>query len=127
MRGNVERTHKFNKYLKSSQRYTNMTKIDQADWGNVPIDPEDGFDANHNRRVIDEVIRKNERNRRRKQKEQDKGVGERSHAVASYVKSVEKDKSNTTPEDYFGKKHLAKLRGKQIIKDLKNAKEEQQS
>lgn len=127
MRGNIRRTHKSNRDLKSSQLYTNMDKIDKADWGYVPLDPEPGFDAEHNRRVIDDVMRKNRLNLKRKKREQDRGVGERSHAVASYVKSIVKDKSNTSPEDYFGKRYLAKLRGKEIIEIMKNAKKKQES
>ena len=96
-------------------------KVNRADWGYVGIDPDPGFDAKHNQKVIDEVIRENDLLRKRKEREFKDKSQERTSAVASYIKSVTKDKSNMTPADYFGRKQLAYLRGKEILEKLKNA------
>lgn len=104
-----------------------LPKLDQADWGYAPLDPDPDFDAQHNQKVIDGIVRANEKNAQRKKKEQLDEIKERSNAVASYVKSVAKDKSNTTPEGYFGKKYLAYLRGREIIDIMKNAKKQQEA
>lgn len=104
-----------------------LPKLDQPDWGYAPLDPDPDFDAKHNQRVIDEVMRKNELLFKKKKRAQTQGIKERSSAIASYVLSIEKDKSNTSPESYFGKKHLGYLRGREIIDIMKNAKKNQQS
>lgn len=92
--------------------------ISQTDWKYVSVDPDPGFSEEHNKRVIAEVIRKNEVLFARKERERKQKVKERSGAIASYVKNV---KDNTSLEGYFGKKYLTELRGQQIIDKLKNA------
>ena len=101
-------------------------KVNRADWSYVPVDPEPNFDPEHNRRVIDQVIQSNEANRKRKKREFDAKMGERTSAVAGYVKHLADTKGNTTVEQYFGSKYLAHLRGEQIIRKLKDAKEQAQ-
>ena len=102
-------------------------KVDRADWGYVGLDPDLGFDARHNQRVVDEVIRETGITQKRKKREFERESKERTSAIASYVKSLVRDKSNTTPEQYFGKRHLAYLRGQEIIRRLKDAKAKQES
>jgi hypothetical protein len=104
-----------------------MTNINKSDWGYVPTDPDPDFDANHNKRVVEETIKKNEVIRARRERESNSKVGERAQALASYVKHVAKTKQNVTVEDYFGKQYLAYLRGQQIVERLKHAKTQEQS
>lgn len=100
-------------------------KIDEADWGHVPVDPDPGFDADRNRSVIDEVIAESESNRRKKQRQFDEQLGERAQATAQYLKSLQKGGKSSNVEQYFGKKYLAHLVGREKIKQLKNAQKKQ--
>ena len=100
-------------------------KVPKVDWGYVPVDPDSNFSASENQRVIDEVIKENELNRKRKEKEFKDKSGERISAVASYVKQLAKTGENTSVEGYFGKRYLAYLRGEEIINRLRYAKENQ--
>lgn len=101
-----------------------LPKLDKADWGYAQLDPDPDFDAERNQRVIDNVIRKNELNFKRKERERKKALRERTSAIASYVKHTSKD-VKISPQDYFGRQYLTELRGKQIIDVLKNAKAKQ--
>ena len=103
-----------------------LPKLDKADWGYAPLDPDPDFDPVKNQKVIDDVIRKNEQNFKRKEKERKKALSERTSAIASFVKHAQNKDSKITPDDYFGRKYLAELRGKQIIDILKNAKKNQE-
>lgn len=94
-------------------------KIDKLDYKYVGVEPDEGFDPKHNEKVIEEVIKKNEVFFARKERNRKESVKERASAIASYVKNT---KDNTTPEEYFGKKTLAYLRGQQIVDRLRNAK-----
>ena len=42
-------------------------KVPRVDWDYVPLDPDLDFSASENQRVIDEVIKKNNLNRKRKE------------------------------------------------------------
>lgn len=95
-----------------------MKKIHELDekfleiWGESP-----DFDLSHNKRVIDESIRKYEAMRRKKEREFDEGNRERAQAASHYLKSLENG-GQENPEHYFGKKYLAFLRGEQIRNEL---------
>lgn len=97
-------------------------KISKSDWKFVGVEPDPDFDPEHNKRVMEEVLRKNAVLFARKERERKLRTQERASAIASYVKNT---KDNTTPEEYFGKKHLTYLRGQQIVEKLKNATEQE--
>ena len=93
-------------------------KIDKADWKYVPVDPEDGFDAEHNRRVIRKTIRKHEKTKRVKDRQYTELVAERTSALAQYLKSLQTGKTTSSAEKYFGQKELTYLRGQEIMDEL---------
>lgn len=95
-----------------------MAVINKTDWKYVGVEPDPGFDPKHNEKTIAEVIKKNEVLFARKERKRKESIKERASAIASYVKNT---KDNTTPEEYFGKKTLAYLRGQQIVERMKNA------
>ena len=95
-------------------------KIMPEDWGFVPVDPSPNFSAEHNRRVVDEVIRDGEATKRKKDKEYMDQLGERSAATAQYLKSLQKG-STSNAEKYFGRKYLAHLTGRQKLEQIKKA------
>lgn len=101
-----------------------LDKVDKADWGHVPVDPDPGFSAEHNQKVIDDTIRKADAMRKRKQKEFDEQARERTSALAQYLKDLDSGKTSSNAEKYFGRHHLAKLRGREILKELHAKKQE---
>lgn len=101
-------------------------KINKSDWKYVPVDPEEGFSAEHNQRVIDRTIKKSEEYRRKREKEFDDNLRERSSALAQYLKSLQSGKS-TSVEEYFGKSYLTHLKGQNILERIKRAKEKKES
>jgi len=89
-------------------------KINQIDWGKVPVDPDPNFSAERNQRIIKETIEENERLRKRRQREFGSKVKEKSNAIARYMKDLVNSKTSSNVEKYFGKKELARLRGEEI-------------
>lgn len=94
--------------------------IDPRDLKFVPIEPDPDFDPEHNRRVIEKTLKHAERMHERKKKEYiENGAGERLQAAAQFIKAGQQGGKSTNIETYFGKKHLAYLRGMQVIDYLK--------
>lgn len=91
-----------------------MNKIAKQDWKLVPVDPDPNFDPEKNKRIIEETIREGEKMRKRRQREHQDLVGERTSAVAQYLKDLGAGNTESTPQAYFGAKELARLRGEQI-------------
>ena len=102
-------------------------KVAREDWGYVPLNPDPDFDPVKNQKIIDNVIRKNQLNFKRKERERKKLLSERTSAIASFVKYAERKDAKISPQDYFGRKYLAQLRGQKIIDILKNAKKNQEA
>ena len=71
------------------------------------------FNPEHNQKVIDRTIKKNEAVRKKKRKEFKENLGEKIEAVAFYLKSRAVD-SGTPIDKYVGKRWIAKLRGEEI-------------
>lgn len=94
-------------------------KIDPRDLKFVPVDPEPGFDPEHNRRVIEKTIRWTDAMAKRKEREVADGIGERTSAFAKYTSAVNQGKTGANVEKYFGKRFLAYLKGKYIIEEMK--------
>lgn len=88
------------------EKYTEM-------WGESP-----DFSVEHNKKVIDESIKKYNAMRRKKEREFDEGNKERAQAASMYLKSLEQGNTSEDVEKYFGKRYLAYLRGEQIRNEL---------
>jgi hypothetical protein len=101
-------------------RTSKKNNIHIKDWKYVPAEPDPDFDADRNRRIIARTIKKAEANRRRKQREHDEGVKERTDALATYIESLKQGKTQKGVEEYFGRKELARLRGKEIVERIQD-------
>ena len=99
-----------------------IKKIAPSDYRLVPKDADSNFDAKRNQQVVEEVIEETEKIWEAKRKASHQKLEERTDAVATYLHSLEQGKGNSNMEKYFGRKHLAYLRGQQIIRELKHAK-----
>jgi len=88
-----------------------MDKITKPDWKYVRVDPDPNFNPAHNRKVMDEVIRETDLLARKKQREFQEGVGERSAALAQFISAVNLGGKHEAAEKYFGKKFLKHLTG----------------
>mgnify|MGYP001601905753 FL=1 len=96
-------------------------RIDPQDWRFVPADPDPDFDADHNRQVIDRTIKKSEAYRRKKMRQFNEGVGQRSEAIATYLQSVKAGGKTSDVDKFFGRRELARLRGQEVLGIIKNA------
>lgn len=84
----------------------------------VKEDP--NFSAAKNQSVIDASIKKYEDARALKQKIWNEEVRDRADAAAMFLKHVDNGKDNNIFR-YFGKKELARLRGEDIVSQLKGS------
>ncbi len=96
-------------------------KISHRDWKYMEQNPygDAGFSEEHNRRVIAEVDTWNEQMDRERERKHKEALSERNTAIAAYFKNVTQGKGVTDVEKYFGRRHLAYLRGEEIVKQLK--------
>lgn len=92
-------------------------KIHKRDYKFVPKDPDIGFDAARNKRIIDEVIEETDKVRARKMREHNTKLKERTDAVAQYLHNIAQG-GNSSILKYFGRKHLAYLRGQEIMQEI---------
>lgn len=76
------------------------------------------FSAKRNRQVIAETIAETDANYKRRLKEIEEGIAERSELVTYYIKHLIDHKSDQTIESYAGKETLHRLWGKARIEDL---------
>lgn len=92
--------------------------ISKQDWGFVPTDPEPGFSPDHNKKVIEETIRKAKLMKERAKREFREGLGERAQAVSSYIQAVKDGKTNATFQEYVGGALISEWRegGAQSVK-----------
>jgi len=86
-------------------------KVARQDWKFVKVEPDPDFNPQHNRRVIDEVIRESEMLGRQRKREFAEGMGERASALATFISSVNLGGKSEAAEKYFGKKFLKHLKG----------------
>ena len=89
-----------------------MDKIHEADLKFVSVDADADFDPQHNERVIEESIRKYEAERRRRKKEYDVNLKERTDALSQFLKS-RSEGNNESIVKYFGQRYIEELRNKQ--------------
>ena len=95
-----------------------MKRIVKEDYKFVGVDPDPGFDPNHNKQVIEESIRLNDRNRRLKSSDYKERLRSRSEAVAQYLKSIDNGQTSSDVLKYFGRKEIARLRGEEIRESI---------
>lgn len=93
--------------------------LDKRDLRFIPEKPDIDFSPKRNRLVIERSIAKYEAMRAKKMKTFQEGIGERSEAVASFLQHVKQDRHNDV-DRYFGPSMLAKLRGADIIDELRS-------
>lgn len=75
---------------------------------------EPGFSVAKNRWIINNTIKKYEKNRSRKMAEFTDALRERTDAVATYLCGINGAQRSRSIESYFGKAYLAYLRGQDI-------------
>ena len=86
--------------------------VDPRDYKYTNVDADPDFDPEHNKRVVEETIRKYELNQIKiRQKYGDK-LKERSEALAMFLKARGNGKAETDIKKYFGDKYLDYLKGK---------------
>jgi len=77
------------------------------------------FNPERNKYIINKTINEYEAKRKAKYIRFTEELKERTSALADYFRHLNSGKS-TPLEKYFGKKELARLRGKEIIRELQN-------
>jgi hypothetical protein len=98
---------------------TLLTMISKKDKKFVLDIPDEGFSPQRNRQVIENSIKKYEAKRAERMKAFREGISERAEAVTSFWHHVNQGKHNDI-DRYFGPQMLAKLRGADIIDELRN-------
>lgn len=93
-------------------------KIHPLDLIFAPVDPDPDFDPEHNRKVIADTIKQNDALKRKKDREYEEGVRERTTAASQYLQSLDEGGRSSNIEKYFGKRYLAYLRGREIMEKL---------
>jgi hypothetical protein len=102
-----------------------LNKVGRADWKYVPVDADIDFSPEHNKKVIEDVIKKHDAKVKAIMRDHDQKVGERTDAATTYLKSLEQGKGESDIHKYFGEKILAKLQAQNLnlrMKALSNAK-----
>lgn len=96
-------------------------KLDKRDYRFVLDKPDADFSPERNKKIIEDSIRAYELKRSSVFKKFYEGVRERAEAVASFLDHVNKGGGNDV-DKYFGPKMLAKLRGLEILDEIKSAR-----
>jgi len=96
----------------------NLTENQKRDYEMFFVEKGDpGFSPEHNRYVIEKTIRENDKLALKKRKEYRDKLAERTEAAASYIMYLERGGA-APAEKYFGRRFLAYLQGRKIIKKL---------
>lgn len=95
--------------------------VDPIDYEFMEINPygDSDFDEEHNKRVIQDTIKKHEAKLRKQRRDFKEKTKERAEAGAMFLKNATQGKGYGV-EKYFGKKELARLRAQEVINDLKS-------
>lgn len=98
----------------------NPDNVDPLDRHFILREPEKGFNPSRNKSIIEDTIRWAEQQRTLKNKEHDEDYAERSDAVVSYLRALDRGMAPGTDrmQKYFGKRTLAYLRGEEIRRKL---------
>lgn len=97
-----------------------IKKVHKRDYKFVPKKPEVGFSPERNEQIINEIIEETDQIRAKKRREFDTKLQERTDAVATYLHSLDQGGKSSNIEKYFGRRHLAYLRGEEIIRELQS-------
>ena len=95
-----------------------LDKVHKLDYEYVNKEPDGDFDPARNKRVIQEVIEESEKLWKAKKKAYSDALGERTDALAQYVKSVSEGNTNSNVSKYFGQKYLMYLKGQEILQKI---------
>lgn len=95
------------------------TLISPQDLKYVSVNPDPNFDPEHNRRVIEQTIKDNEKLVKARNSEALGKTQERNNAVATYLRSISQGGKTTDHQKFFGRKYLAYLRGKEVMETIK--------
>ena len=98
-------------------------KVHPRDVKYAPVDADPDFDPKRNEAIVNKTMKDAETYWLKKRKAFNETLRERTDATASYLKSLDQGGKANTAEEYFGKHELARLRGLEIIKLLKNGVE----
>jgi len=101
-----------------SSTLTPLAMIDKSDYKYVVETPDADFSPKRNKMIIENTIRKYDETRKRRMKDFREGIGERSEAIASFLKHIDQTGKNKL-DGYFTPQMLAHLRGAEIIDKLR--------
>lgn len=96
----------------------NYTKNQILDFKKWYVDrPDSMFSPERNKKIIAETIEKSKKMAERKRRDWIEQLRERTDAVATYLKAVDRGKEPNVPR-YFGRRMLAHLRGQRIVEEI---------
>ena len=95
-----------------------LNKVHPKDYEFVNKEPDADFDPKHNKRIIQEVIEESEKLWKAKKRAYSESLGERTDALAQYVKSVSEGNTESNVSKYFGQKYLMYLKGQEILQKI---------
>lgn len=95
----------------------NLTKEDVQKYG-LGGDP--GFSAARNEAVIKHTIKRTEDIYKKRRKEADEGIAERSELVYSYIRHMDDNNKDLKIEDYAGWHNLKALWGENRLRELQD-------
>ena len=96
-----------------------LEKVDYKDLKFMKAQPDPNFDPEKTKRDIAWVFREHAKMVKRKEIQYGEHIAEASAATAQYLKSADMGGRSTDIKKYFGKKHLAYLRGEEIMQKMK--------
>lgn len=96
-----------------------LSKVHKADEKYVRVDADANFDPEHNMRVVEGVIKQNEENRKRIEREFKEATDERVDDLTLYLKGIDQGGRDSNIDQYFGRKRMAYLRGEQIVSKMR--------
>lgn len=89
-----------------------LNKVSKQDYVYVPKNPDLGFSPEHNKKVVEDTIKKYESNRAKKLLENEEAIKQRAEALQFFLKANQQGKVKSDIRKFFGKKLFADLSGK---------------
>jgi hypothetical protein len=97
-----------------------LTENQLRDYRKYYVDaPDSDFSPERNAYIVEKTIKETDNAIKQRKKEYAQKVAERSEAVASYIKYLDKG-GGSAAEKYFGRRNLAHLRGQKILQTIRN-------
>lgn len=91
--------------------------VDERDMRFYKAEGDPDFSPERNAWVVEQAMLAHEKKLKEKEKEHTDGIEYRTNAVASYLKHVANGKEANV-DKYFGRRELAKLRGRDIQEEI---------